>query len=162
MVMKKRVLFLCTGNSCRSQMAEGILNHIAGDRFEAYSAGAKPAGYVHPLAIQTLKKMGIDISKNTSKSLDIFIHDQWDIIITVCDRAKEACPILPGHNINAHWGFDDPASFSGSDEDKLKFFEKTAMEIEFRIRLLLDLPENTPHQEYQSAIHEIGALKSAN
>ena len=143
-------------------MAEGILNHLAGDRFEARSAGSTPAGYVHPIAIEVMNEMGIDISHNTSKSLDVYMKEPWDLVITVCDRAKESCPILPGHKVNAHWGFDDPGGFQGSEDQKYEYFVKTAMEIEFRIRLFLDLPENAPHHEYHDAVHQIGTLKKGD
>ncbi len=140
-------------------MAEGILNHLAGERFEAHSAGSNPVGYIHPIAIEVLNEMGIDISHHTSKSLEQYMREPWDLVITVCDKAKEACPILPGHKVNAHWGFDDPAGFEGTDDQKFEYFVKTAMEIEFRIRLFLDLPENAPHHEYYDAVHHIGTLK---
>src|SRR5437868_819140 len=139
MSKKRRILFLCTGNSCRSQMADGIMNKIGSKRFEAYSAGSDPAGYVHPMAIETMAAMHIDISKNTSKSLDVFLNQPWNLIITVCDNAKEACPIFPGQPVTAHWGFEDPAKFEGTDEEKRRYFAQIAMQIEWRIRLLLSL-----------------------
>src|SRR5579871_6120715 len=115
--MKKRILFLCTGNSCRSQMAEGIMNKLGAGRFEAFSAGTNPAGYVHPQAIAAMHDMGIDISGNVSKSLDQFIGQHWDVIITVCDDARETCPVFPGQQITAHWGFEDPAKFVGNEAE---------------------------------------------
>ena len=138
-------------------MAEALLNHLGGDRFEAHSAGAFPAGYIHPLAIQTMSQMNIDISHKASKPIDIYLNDDWDIIITVCDNAKEACPILPGHKVNAHWGFEDPASYEGSEEEKREAFIRTAVEIEERIRLLLALEEHLmPHHEYANSVRQIG------
>jgi arsenate reductase len=157
MLSKKQILFLCTGNSCRSQMAEGILNKIGADRFEAYSAGSEPAGYVHPMAIETMATMGIDISKNSSKSLDGYLKHPWNLIITVCDNVREACPVFPGHPTTAHWGFEDPAKFDGTDEQKRKYFQQIALEIEWRIRLLLALPEAKLEElEYEHAVRHIG------
>jgi arsenate reductase len=157
MPTKKRVLFLCTGNSCRSQMAEGLMNHMAGDRFEAFSAGANPAESVHPIAIRVLKEIGIEISDRTPKPLNAYMHEPFDFVITVCDNAKEACPVLPGHRINAHWGFEDPAKFEGSDEAKYHFFSTTLMEIEYRIRLFIELNEG-----FHAAVHHIGTLKKGD
>jgi arsenate reductase len=157
MPFRKRILFLCTGNSCRSQMAEALMNHLGGDRYVAFSAGSQPAGFVHLLAIQTMREMGIDISRNESKSLDLYLHEAWDLIITVCDDAKESCPVFPGQKIGAHWSFEDPAKFEGSEEKKKDFFRKIAMEIESRIRLLLDLPEDKLSNEvYQHEVKRIG------
>ena len=158
MTEKKRILFLCTGNSCRSQMAEVLMNHLGGDRFIAFSAGSFPSGSVHPLAIETMREMGLDISQNKSKSLDVYVNELWDIIITVCDNAKESCPIFPGQKIGAHWGFEDPAKFEGTDEQKRLFFRKIATEIERRIRLLLALPEDKlPFLEYEREVKSIGS-----
>jgi arsenate reductase (thioredoxin) len=92
--MKRTILFLCTGNSCRSQMAEGLMNKLGGDRFEAFSAGSRPAGYVHSKAIDTMAEMGVGISQNVSKSIDVFKGQLFNFVITVCDNAKEECPIL--------------------------------------------------------------------
>jgi arsenate reductase len=157
MPFRKHILFLCTGNSCRSQMAEALMNHLGADRFVAFSAGSSPAGYVHRLAIETMNEMGIDISQNKSKSLDLYLHEPWDLIITVCDDAKESCPVFPGQKIGAHWSFEDPAKFIGSEEEKKAFFQKIAMEIEGRIRLLLDLPEDKLRSDdYQREIRRIG------
>ena len=153
---KKRILFLCTGNSARSQMAEALMNHLGGNQFIAFSAGSSPTGTVHPMAIETMREMHLDISGNKSKSLDQYVNEPWDIIITVCDNAKESCPIFPGRMIQAHWSFEDPAKFEGSDEQKLAFFWKTAEEIATRIRLLLALEDHLPHSEYEQAVKDIG------
>ena len=109
---KQRVLFLCTGNSARSQMAEGLMRHMAGDRFEVFSAGTRPVG-VNPLAVEVLREIGIDISQHRSKSVDEFAGQQFDYVITVCDNARESCPILPGTGQRIHYSFPDPAAFSG-------------------------------------------------
>ena len=151
-----RTLFLCTGNSCRSQMAEGFLNRLAGDRFEAYSAGSNPPGAVHPLAIKVMAEMGIDISQKKSKNLDIYLHKPWDMVITVCDKAKENCPVFPGQKVTAHWSFEDPAEFEGTEEQKLNFFRKIAKEIQYRIRLLIAVHEKELNEKYQAEVRNIG------
>lgn len=106
--MKKRVLILCTHNSSRSQMAEGLLRHIAGDRFEVHSAGTEETR-VHPLAIEAMREIGIDISAHTSKTLEQFLDQRFDFVITVCDSANESCPVFPGNVERIHWSFDDPS-----------------------------------------------------
>lgn len=105
--MKTKVLILCTGNSCRSQMAEGILRHYGGGAYDVYSAGTKPS-VVNPTAIQVMKEIGIDISNQKSKDVKVFLGDHFHTIITVCDNAKESCPIFPGNSIRLHWPFSDP------------------------------------------------------
>ncbi|MCS6805990.1 MAG: arsenate reductase ArsC [Acidobacteriota bacterium] len=137
---KKRVLFLCTGNSARSQMAEGLLRHLAGDSYEVYSAGTHPVG-VNPFAIQVMKEIGIDISHHRSKSLSEFLNEPFDFIITVCDRANETCPAFPGDVTRIHWGFDDPAAAQGSDEERLSVFRRVRHEIATRLRLFVAAQE---------------------
>jgi arsenate reductase len=134
---KKRILFICTGNSCRSQMAEVLMNKLGGDHYYAFSAGSNPAGYVHPLAIETMSEMGMDISQNKSKSLNIYLHEAWDMVVTVCDDANESCPFFPGGKIREHWGFEDPAKFDGTEEEKRAFFRKIADQIEVKIKNFL-------------------------
>ena len=129
MSSKQRVLFLCTGNSCRSQIAEGLLKHLGGDRFEVYSAGSEPAGYVHPLAIQVMQEIGIDISNHTSKHLNQFLEQPFDYVITVCDQANEVCPFMPGDYKRLHRGFFDPAKVKGTDQEKLTAFRRVRDEI---------------------------------
>src|SRR5688500_7740371 len=109
---KKRVLILCTGNSARSQMAEGLLRHMGGGNFEVESAGVEPS-QVRPLAIEAMKEIGIDISGHRSKSVDEFIGQEFDYVITVCDNANESCPTFPGNTQRIHWSFDDPAEATG-------------------------------------------------
>lgn len=133
----ERVLFLCTGNSCRSHMAEGFLRALGADRFEGFSAGAKPAGHVHPLAIQVMQELDIDISGHTSKSLAVFDGQKFDYLITVCDNAREACPTYAGAAQQIHWSFDDPARATGTDEQKLNVFRRVRDEIRQRIQLFL-------------------------
>lgn len=122
MMHKRRVLFLCTGNSARSQMAEAWVNHLLGDRWEAYSAGTEPAGYVHPLAVQAMAEVGIDISRARSKPVDEFQRQEFDLVITVCDHAAEACPLWLGQGRRVHMGFPDPAAAVGSDSERREAF----------------------------------------
>jgi arsenate reductase len=126
--MKKRVLILCTGNSARSQMAEGLLRHDAGDRFEVESAGTKP-GHVRPEAIAAMKELGIDISGHRSKHVDEFQGQSFDDVLTVCDNAKESCPVFPGHARRIHKAFEDPAAFQGTEEERLALFRRVRNEI---------------------------------
>lgn len=124
-----RVLILCTGNSCRSHMAEGILREAAGDLLEVHSAGSKPAGYVHPKAIEVLREIGIDISGHSSKHMDEFLDRDIETVITVCGNADQACPVFPGQVNRHHWPFDDPAHATGSDEEILAEFRRVRDEI---------------------------------
>lgn len=126
---KPLVLILCTGNSCRSHLAEGILRGAAGDLLDVRSAGSKPAGHVHPLAIRVMQEIGIDISTHTSKHLSEFLDDRVDIVITVCGNADQACPMFPGQVKRYHWGFDDPAHAQGTEEEILAEFRRIRDEI---------------------------------
>jgi arsenate reductase len=127
--MKPTILILCTGNSCRSHLVEGILRAAAGDSLNAQSAGSKPAGYVHPLAIQVMKEIGIDISTHRSKHMDEFLKQPVETVITVCGNADQTCPMFPGQVNRHHWGFDDPAHATGTDEEKLAVFRRVRDEI---------------------------------
>lgn len=127
--MKPVVLILCTGNSCRSQMAEGILRAAAGDLIEVTSAGSKPAGYVHPKAIQVMKEIGLDISDHASKHLNDFLDRKITTVITVCGNADQACPMFPGKVKRHHWGFADPAHATGTEEEILEQFRHVRDEI---------------------------------
>jgi arsenate reductase len=129
MKTKPTVLILCTGNSCRSHMAEGILQQAAGDLMEVHSAGSKPAGYVHPLAIKVLAEIGIDISSHTSKHMNEFLNRPITTVITVCGNADQACPMFPGQVNRYHWGFDDPAHATGTEEEVLAVFRRVRDEI---------------------------------
>src|SRR5687768_12540767 len=135
-----RLLFLCTGNSARSQIAEALLSKRAPDRFVAGSAGSHPAPAVNPLAIEVLKEQGIAWQGRAPKSVDDVIGEQWDFVITVCDRAKESCPIFPGQPTFAHWGLPDPAEATGSHEQQLRVFRQAAAQLGRRIDLMLTLP----------------------
>jgi arsenate reductase len=123
------VLVLCTGNSCRSHMAEGILRQAAKGQFRVASAGSNPSGYVHPLAIKSMGEIGIDISSHTSKHMNDFLKQEVETVITVCGNADQACPIFPGQVNRYHWGFDDPAHAQGTDEEKMAVFRRVRDEI---------------------------------
>ena len=127
---KPVVLILCTGNSCRSHLAEGILRHAAGDLIEVRSAGSKPAGYVHPKAIEVMKEIGMDISHHHSKHLSEFLDQSVDTVITVCGNADQACPMFPGQVNRYHWGFEDPAHATGSEEEILGKFREVRDQIQ--------------------------------
>lgn len=127
--MKQKVLILCTGNSCRSHMAEGILRKAAGDLIEVYSAGSNPAGYVHPAAIAALEEIGIDISSHTSKHLDQFMESGITTVITVCGNADQACPTFPGQVSRHHWGFEDPPKAIRPGETESDAFHRIRDEI---------------------------------
>ena len=126
---KPRVLILCTGNSCRSHMAEGILRQAAGDLLEVHSAGSEPAGYVHPKAIAALNEINIDISTHSSKHMDTFLDGEITTVITVCGNADQACPTFPGQVNRYHWAFDDPAHAEGSEEEIMEEFRIVRDEI---------------------------------
>lgn len=131
--MSQRVLILCTGNSARSQMAEGWLRHLAGDRYAAFSAGTHPS-VVNPLAIRVMQEVGIDISGQRSKSLTVYLDQPFDYVITVCDQAAEACPIFPGPAQRLHWSFPDPAAVTGTDDERLAAFRTVRDAIAARLR----------------------------
>ncbi len=130
--MKQRVLFICTHNSARSQMAEGLLRHFGGERFEAFSAGTE-ATQVRPLAIRAMAEMGIDISRQESKTLDRYLGEPFDEVITVCDAAAEACPVFPGTLRRRHWSFEDPSKATGSETEQLAVYRRIRDEIRSRI-----------------------------
>jgi arsenate reductase len=129
----QRVLILCTGNSARSQMAEGLLRHLAGDRFEVFSAGTRPS-VLNPLAIQAMAERGLDISHQRSKHMDQYRQESFDYVITVCDDAAEACPVFPGRAERIHWSFPDPAAVDGDETVRLQSFRETREGIEKRLR----------------------------
>lgn len=127
--MKPTILVLCTGNSCRSHLAEGILRAALGQSHRVASAGSKPAGYVHPLAIRVLAEIGIDISAHRSKHLDELLHEDIETVITVCGNADQACPMFPGQVNRHHFPFDDPAHATGTEEEQLEVFRRVRDEI---------------------------------
>ena len=130
--MTQRVLFICTHNSARSQMAEGLLRHLGGERFEVFSAGTE-ATHVRPLAIRAMAELGIDISGQQSKTLDRYLGEPFDDVITVCDAANEACPIFPGAKHRRHWSFEDPSKATGSEDEQLAVYRRVRDEIRTRI-----------------------------
>lgn len=133
-----RVLFVCTHNSARSQIAEALLRHYGGDDFEAYSAGTEATGVNH-LAVRVLGDLGIDWSAARSKTIDEFLDRRFDYVVTVCDRAKATCPVFPGSENTLHWGLDDPSGIEGTDDEKLAAFRQTQMEISARLRPFIEI-----------------------
>lgn len=133
MAVRERVLILCTGNSARSQMAEGLLRHDAGDSYEVSSAGTRPA-QVRAEAVAVMREVGIDISSHRSKSVDEFVSQQFDTVITVCDNAKETCPIFPGRTRRIHWTIADPAAARGTESERLVEFRRARDELRKRLR----------------------------
>lgn len=125
--MKQKVLFICTHNSCRSQIAEGFLRHLCGDKYDSFSAGIIRTN-VHPIAVKVMDETGIDISKNLSKTIDQFRDKEFDYVVTVCDHARDACPFFPGKNI-IHKSFEDPSEYIGSSEDIIEIFKRVRDEI---------------------------------
>jgi len=130
---RKRVLILCTGNSARSQIAEGLLRDLAGHRFEVFSAGVAPS-QVRPEAIKVMAELGLDISNHRSKSVAEFLDQDFDYVITVCDNANEQCPIFPGKTKRIHWSFDDPAAATGDEGTRLVVFRRVRDEIKVRLK----------------------------
>src|SRR5579859_7371782 len=141
--MAYRVLFLCTHNSARSQMAEGLLRYLGGSRFEAFSAGTE-ATHIRHLAIRVMGESGIDISGQASKTLDRYLHEPFDEVITVCDSAAEACPVFPGAKRRRHWSFPDPSQAAGSEEEQLEFYR--AVRDAIRTRIEKELIAGEPHE----------------
>lgn len=135
-----KVLFLCTGNSARSQLAEALLNRKGRGRFEAQSAGSRPAARVNPYALQVLEEGGVEWGGRQPRGLDGLDREHWDFVITVCDKAREVCPVFPGQPILTHWGMPDPAAVEGDEEHKLAAFQDSLTLISRRIDLLVVLP----------------------
>ena len=140
--MGGNVIFVCTGNSCRSQMAEGLLRFLAKGRFQVFSAGTHPHG-LNPLAVQVMEEIGIDISGQKSESLDRYVEDPFDFVITVCDKARETCPVFAGGGHRLHWSFEDPAAAAGSLDERLAVFRRVRDEIEHELRQFLQDTETT-------------------
>ena len=135
--MKKRILFLCTGNAVRSQMSEAIARAFHSDVVEAVSAGSRPAGFVHPMAIRAMAEIGVDISSAESKSAQRFIEETFDVVVTVCDSAAQDCPMWPGAKRLEHWPIEDPTFFGANAEQQLARFVETRKELEGRIAELV-------------------------
>jgi arsenate reductase (thioredoxin) len=154
----RKVLFLCTGNSARSQIAEGFLRHLGGSRVEALSAGSKPTGQVHPLAEMAMARAGISLAGHRSKNVsELLGRRDIDLVVTVCDAANEACPVLPGATARAHWSFPDPAAAPGPDEEALPVFEEVRDRIRRAIERLLALSlETLTPAELGRRVEEVG------
>jgi protein-tyrosine-phosphatase len=156
-----RVLFLCTRNAARSQMAEALLKRKGRGQFEAASAGSHPAREVHPLTVEVLRELGIDWTGRVPKGIDAVCSERWDLVITVCDRAKEMCPSFPGQPIFAHWGMEDPAEVFGDEERRRRAFQETVQYLARRIDLLLALPmETLERRALEQRVQEIGRDES--
>ena len=138
-----RVLFVCTGNSVRSVMAEALLRHHGGDRFEVYSAGTIPKG-IYPLTLRVLSDAGIDASGARSKSVDEFLGQSFDYVVTVCDQARQVCPVFPGVHESLHWGYEDPAEATGTEEERLAVFRRVFIQIGERVRQFATLTSRQP------------------
>jgi len=153
-----KVLFLCTGNSARSVFGEYLLRRIGGSRFESFSAGSFPTGKVNPYAVEILKEVyNIDATDARSKSWEEFNDVHFDFVITVCDNARESCPIWPGQPIVAHWGMEDPAEATGSDDQILRVFRQTALLMQRRLELFVALPvEKLDRLKLERLVTEIG------
>ena len=153
-----RILILCTGNSARSQIAEALMARKGAGRFTVASAGSRPTAQVNPFAIRVLAEAGIDWSGRTPKGIDGLDREPWDFVITVCDRAREACPIFPGQPIMAHWGMPDPAEVEGDEAVKLRAFRETFTVLSRRIDLLLALPmDKLDRLRLERSVREIGS-----
>lgn len=154
-----RVLFLCTGNSARSQLAEAALNRKGAGRFVAESAGSRPVARINPYTVLTLRDHGYDWLGHAPRGIDDIIDQRWDFVITVCDRAKESCPVLPGQPVLAHWGVPDPADVEGTEEDKRRAFDDAFRTLNIRIDLLLSLPiEKLERLALESHLRSIGQV----
>ena len=157
------VLFICTGNTSRSILAEGLLNHLGGGRFRAYSAGSLPKGVVNPYALRTLAAMQLPTEGYRSKSWDEFSRPgapHMDFVFTVCDDAAgEVCPVWPGQPMTAHWGVEDPAAVDGTDDEKMHAFRRAAVQLKRRIELFLALPmQKLSQAALKNELHAIGAV----
>lgn len=156
----RKVLFLCIKNSARSQIAEAILNSKVGDKFQAYSAGSRPADKVNPYAVKVMEEVNVDISNKKPELAEKYLDVDFDFVITLCDKMKEECPNFPGNPIVAHWGMVDPDEFQGNEEEKLKEFRKTRNEMLKRIELFVNLPmEKLDRISMENKTKEIGISK---
>jgi protein-tyrosine-phosphatase len=157
-----RVLFVCTGNSARSQMAEAVLNRKGRGRFQAFSAGSQPAERVHPLALATLRDAGLEWSGHPPRGLDGLDREPWDFIITVCDNARDSCPVFPGRPVLAHWGMADPAAIEGDERTRRAAFDEALALISRRIDLLLALPfEKLERLALEARVRALGGEPAA-
>lgn len=158
---RRKVLFLCTGNSARSILAEHLLRELAPERFEVHSAGSEPTGTVHPMALRVLHEVyGIDAATARSKSIDEIQRIPFDLVITVCDHARDACPAWLGAGRQAHWGLRDPAAVEGTEEERLEAFRRTASRLYRRLQRLASLPTDRLAPEDLEAVHREASEES--
>ena len=150
-----RVLFVCTGNSARSLMAEALLRSKGGDRFEVHSAGTEPKG-INPLTLRTLAAAGIDASWARSKSVNEYLGQTFDYVVTVCDQARQVCPVFPGVHASLHWGYDDPAQATGTEAERLAVFRRVFLEIGERINQFVPLALRARHEAAETARTGVG------
>jgi arsenate reductase len=156
---RRRVLFLCTGNSCRSQMAEALLRHLGGDRFEACSAGSNPAGFVHELALRALAQLNVPAGEARSKSWDEFAEVELDVVITLCDyAAAQACPTWHGPALRSHWPLPDPATFLGAPDEMLEYAVRVARRLSTKIEGLVKLDFRLPRAQLQHHLDRLGEI----
>lgn len=159
MAGKRTVLFVCTGNSCRSQMAEAILKHLAGDRFTAISAGSHPAGFVHALAHDALHRLHVPADGLESKSWDVFRETRVDVAITLCDAAAATpCPVFPGGGITVHWPLPDPSSHAGTADQRVEFAVAVATRIRHKVQAMIDLDWSAAAGELQEKLSKLGEI----
>ncbi len=159
MADKRKVLFLCTGNSCRSQMAEAILRHLSSDRFEALSAGSHPAGFVHPIAIEAMRRLDIPLEDQTSKSWDEFAETSLDAVITLCDvAANETCPVWSGNPITAHWSLPDPAYHPGTEDERLQLALRVVQRLRTKTEGLIKLDWSMDRTELTKRLQFLGEI----
>lgn len=159
MASKRTVLFLCTGNSCRSQMAEALLRHLAGDRFTALSAGSHPAGFVHVLAVDALRHLHIRLGTLESKSWDVFRDTHVDAVITLCDSAATVeCPVWPGSPIVAHWSLSDPTLHPGAADERVNFAIAVATRLRHKVQAMIDLDWTLPRDQLEQRLQILGEI----
>lgn len=150
---RPRILFLCTANACRSQMAEAIARHVGGTRLEAFSAGSRPAGFIHELAMEAMRRLGISLEGQRSKGWDEYASSSFDAVITLCDAAAhEGCPVFPGQPMTVHWSIPDPAYFPGSDDQRIEFTLRVAESLRRKIEGLAALDWSSPQDDLQQRI----------
>ncbi len=156
---KRTILFVCTGNSCRSQMAEALLRHVGGDGFLAVSAGSHPAGFVHELAVEAMRRLGVPMIDPRSKSWDEFADAPLDVVITVCDNAAgETCPAWTGGPLTAHWPLTDPSFHNGTEEERIEFAVRVATRLQTKIEGLIGLDWSAASEEIAERLRVLGDL----
>ena len=156
---KRKVLFLCTGNSCRSQMAEALLRHLGHERFEAFSAGSHPAGFIHELAVAVMQRLDVPLVDQSSKSWDEFAQTPIDLVITLCDEAaREPCPVWPASPLTVHWSLPDPAYYPGDEEERLEFAMRIAERLRMKIEGLLEIDFASDRETVKNRLEFLGEI----